>query len=250
MLLAPETKAGGITKPFGPGDLLNLSELPIAISNAAGVTYTGAQVVAGQIFRQAIGAAQTDTLPTANQIIDALRGALNIPNPPNNALYGLTPNQVVNLAWPGNLMPIDPGSTFRLVVANQAANAFTMAVPASAGMAFAAAPFGTNVNVGASLWREYLFRILNSSPATVLSVGTTNASVNLSIGQESYDLLNQITVGMSVYGTGIAASTKVASVNRDIGRIVLDTAATATNNPVGISFTPTIEVVGLRSGTI
>ena len=55
---------------------------------------------------------------------------------------------------------------------------------------------------------------------------------------------------MSVYGAGIAAATKVAAVNRDTGTITLDTATTATANNVGVTFTPTVTVRGLRSGTV
>ena len=55
---------------------------------------------------------------------------------------------------------------------------------------------------------------------------------------------------MSAYGTNIAASSVVTAVNRDTGIITLNNNVTATIALNGVTFTPTITVMGLRSGAI
>ncbi len=242
MLVQITYNLGPLQMPMFPGDIINGVELdPLAIANAAGVAYTGAQFGPTDINRSG-AAAVSDTLPTADDLIKSMIGSVNLISPPANSLYGILPNQAVALAWPANVMPLMPGSSFRRTIYNNNTGLLTLAVPANAGISLV----GTTT-IATVLWREYLVKILNSSPAVTLSCTT---STNTLLTNVDTTLINNVTPGMSVYGAGIAAATKVAAVNRDTGTITLDTATTATANNVGVTFTPTVTVRGLRSGTV
>jgi len=247
MLKAPMSMVGGLETQFWPGDILNLSENVQTAALDAAYTYSGKEIADGDIFRTLMSAGRTDIMPSADDIIAALMGNLNAVSPPNNELYGLQPNRSVTLAWPANVSPIQPGSSFRRMIVATTAFALTMSVPASKGISFAAAPYD-QVDVAASSWREYLFKILNSSPTTVIPVSQTNATKPLTVSASNLEAIRNITPGMSAYGTNIAASTKVAAVNQDTGVITLDTNVTATLSNNAVTFTPTIVIYGLRSG--
>lgn len=247
MLKAPAVQMSGILQEMSPGNILNLYEQVQTAALDNNYTYSGKEIATGDIFRTLMSAGRTDTWPSAEDIINALKGNINAFSPPNNELYGLQPNKSVTLAWPGNVSPIGPDSSFRRTIVATTAFALTMAVPASSGISFAAAPYN-QVDVAASSWREYLIKILNSSPTTVIPVTQVNATKPLTVSSSNLDAVKNITPGMSVYGTNIAASTKVAAVNQDTGVITLDTNVTASlsNNPV--TFTPTVVIYGIRSG--
>lgn len=250
MLASPTYKIGGLEIPMYPGDIYNTVEQPITINNAVGYQYTGADLVKGEIFRTGVAGAGTDTFPTAGQLIDALRGSINLVSPPSNELYGTQPNRIVQLAWPANVAPFQPGSTFRRIITETTAFAITMAVPANSGMTLAAAPYNVTA-VAASSWREFIFQITNSSPTVTLGVGQVNTQFTLSVpNQPNLDMVNNITPGMSVYGTNIAANTLVTAVNRDTGIITLNLAVTATIALNPVTFTPSVTIYGLRSGTL
>lgn len=248
MLLPLVGMVSGVDYVFQPGDIVNTNESPVTVALDAPYTYLGPELAQGDIFRTLMSAGRTDVFPTAQQLINALMGSVNAISPPSNELYGMQPSRSVQLAWPGNLMPFQPGSSFRRIITATTAFALTMSVPANAGISLAAAPYDQTV-VAASSWREFVFQILNSSPTTVITVNQTNATKPLAVPAAYLDSINNITPGMSAYGTNIAANSKVATVNRDTGVITLDTNVTATlaNNPV--TFTPTVVVYGLRSGS-
>lgn len=245
MLYSPLWNFGGIRNPAGQGDILNTNEIPQSITLATAYTYTGPDLVQGEIFRSGQGGAITDIFCTANQLVDALRGNFNVMSPPGNALYGITPNQNVALAWPANVEPFNPNSSFRRIIVSTTANAITQSVPASSGISLAAAPFNTTI-VAASSWREYIFSIVNSTPTYVLVGSQTTATKPFTANVANQ--VRNITPGMSAYGTNIAANTKVVSVNIDTGVVILDTNVTATLANNAVTFTPTVVVYGLRGG--
>lgn len=249
MLVAPTVKVGGLEYQMGPGDIINTNETPVTIALDAIYTYLGPELAQGDIYRTLMTAGRADVFPSANQLIDALRGSLNIITPPANELYGIQPSRAVQLAWPANLMPFGPGSSFRRIITATTAFALAMAAPAAgAGLTIAAAPYD-QVTVAASSWREFVFQILNSSPAVTIACAQTNALFTLTINNSFIDLANSVTAGMSVFGTNIAAGSKVTAVNRDTGVITISLAVTATIGVNAISFTPTVVVQGLRAGT-
>ena len=72
--------AKGTSSHFGLKDprfqsLVYPTIVPATISTDANVTFTAAQVMGGHIIRS-IGAARTDTLPTAAALVDAIQGAM------------------------------------------------------------------------------------------------------------------------------------------------------------------------------
>lgn len=247
MLVSPTYKLGGIEIPMYPGDLLNTNEQPQTIALDAAYAYLGPELAAGDIYRTLMTAGRIDTFCTAAQLIDALRGSINGVSPPSNELYGTQPNRVINLAWPGNIMPFQPGSSFRRIITATTAFALTMAVSANSGMTLGAAPYDQTV-IAASSWREFVFQILNSSPTVVIPVTQVNATKPLTVPSSYIDMINNVTPGMSASGANIAAGSKVAAVNRDTGIITLDTNVTASLSNNAVTFTPTVVVYGLRSG--
>lgn len=231
-LATPSVWTNGVMdRRLAPGDLLAGGESISAgaISTAGAGTWTGAAIATGIIRRTGPVGGYTDTLDTAANIITALGG---------------------------NTSPdCKPGSTFRLLFINTVAQAQTLA--AAAGITLGVGTTG----VAASLWREYLFTIINPGPVFT-AVGTTVTSsttiafalptgmVALPIGPSP--LADNLTPGMTVTGTGIATATTIASVTQGQGGItgvVLSGTATA-SAVVPLTFGPTMTVDGLRSGTL
>lgn len=242
MLIQVSSNIGPIEQPMYPGDIISTFELePVAIANAAGVNITAQQLVAQDIDRSG-AVAVTDTLPTADQIVKALIGSINKLSPPDNALYGTLPSQSVELAWPANLNPLMPGSSFRRTIRSANSGLLTIAVQANSGVSLLGV-----TTIPATSWREYLIKLLNSSPLFVGVVTTTNASLVLTNMDRTQ--INNITVGMSAFGVGIGAAAVVVAVNRDLGTVTVSVASTATADNIAVTFTPTVTVRGVRSGT-
>lgn len=247
MLVKPLVIAESIKAALEAGNILNLSENPpVAVNGAAAFTYAAADIVKGDLAISG-GAAVAGTLPTAEQLINALRGSLNIPSPPGNALYGVLPTQAVVTQWPGNALPIDPQSSFRRSFLNSNSNTVTQTPPVNAGVTVV----GT-ATIATVTWREYLIRIMNSSPSAILAFDTVNTSKVLTLypTNANRELLAQITPGMSVYGTGIGASAKVDSVNIDTGKVTVDVASTADGSNIAVTFTPTVIYQNIRAGAV
>ena len=140
----------------------------------------------------------------------------------------------------------------------------TAAAAASSGVVL-----GSNVNVAASLVRDYLVTILNASPPVNVYGNTTNGSAVVTLVTPiligDYDLSNnkgygQITIGQSVYGTGIPAGATVLGLQQGalagagssaITGFTLSANATATSAAGGVllNLTPTVNITGLRSAT-
>lgn len=242
MLAKPLIQHGPVKMQANAGDVLDSLDTPIvSIDNSGGnVTLTGQQVAAQDLLFTG-GTTPTNTLPTADQLLAALRGGLGINVPPANSSYG--PNTAPEMQYPSNLGIIPPGTTFRRIFRNANSGTATVAAPASAGVTIS----GT-ATIATSVWREYVIRVLASAPAVTVSATTTNTSVNLT--NISAEDIVKIQVGMSVYGTGIGASAVVRSVNLDTKTVVVSVASTATANNIGVSFTPTVEFVNLRAGSV
>lgn len=240
-LAIPEIRDGsGFVRTIAPGDILGGGEAITAgklVTIGAG-TILGAAIASGIITRTGPTAGYTDTTDTANNILQALAGAANAP-------------------------PALPGSTFRMLFINTVAFAMTLA----AGRGVVLGTNGANVvNCAASLVREYLLTILNNTPEVSLNANTVNNSptvtfvlppnmLSLPMGQASNTQGLTITPGMSVTGTGVAAATTVIGITQGQGGIVgvtLSANATATSAVGGVSltFSPTIEIDGLRSTSL
>jgi len=210
-----------------PGDILGTFELePVAIANAAGVNVTAQQLCAQDIDRSG-AAAVTDTLDTADNIVKALIGALIRLSPPDNNLYGTLPSQKYSLLGLRILIQLHQV----IVFANfRSANSgvLTIAVVANSGVSLLGV-----TTIAATSWREYLIKILNATPATLIGATTTNASAVLTL--VDLNLILNLTIGMSVSGAGIQAGSTVVATNRDLGTVTLSLPATATASNVAIT---------------
>lgn len=208
------------------GDTLGLSEAWQPLTTAGAGTITAAMIAAGFLWRTGPVAGYIDTFPDANAIVAALAG-----NQPDAI--------------------VAPGTSWHFLFSNTVAFANTVSIPANIVQG------NGTLTIAASLMREYLFTVLNTTSQQLLSCGTTNASPTVTFvlppGQSSYPLGNvpggvDITPGASVSGTGITAGTTVAGLIYGMGGITgvtLSANATATNNPIGLTFGASIRMDSL-----
>lgn len=243
MLVQDSVKIGGLDFMLNEGDIVNTAEQnETAVDQTAGGTTLTGVAVAGRFVRASgnIGAVNT-TLPTAEQILAALRGSMGRDVPPANSPYG--PNVAPEKEFPSDMGIISPRSTFNFTLINGNAGINTLVAQANSGVSIS----GT-ATVAANVWRQWLVRILASAPTAIVPVTTTNASPTLSNVDKS--LLNKLQVGMSAYGVGIGASAKIAAINRDLGTVTLDVNSTATADNIAVTFTPTVTFTNRVAGTI
>lgn len=245
MLLKLQTGGQGMAAqgPQNLGDIADSCDLPIAsIDNSGGnVTLVGKDMVQDLLLTG--GSTPTQTLPTAEQICNALRGNLGTVVPPANSPFQT--NVVVPMEWPANMGIIPPGSTFRRIFRNANSGTTTLAAAANSGVTIS----GT-ATIATSIWREYVVRIKASAPAATIAVTTVSGTKVLSdvAGAD----IRKIQPGMSVYGTliGSAGNAKVTAVNYDTGNITVDTNSSANGSLQSAAFTPTVEFVNLRAGDV
>lgn len=219
MLVRPMVQGDApVARQVLPGDILGGGQniLAGALATAGAGTWTGAIIASGIINRTGPGAGYVDTTDTSTNILLALAGN-------------------------GSLVDAVPGTSFKLVVRNTVAYALTYA-----GGLGVKTGTGT-LDIAASLVREYLVTILNSTPQQLLNCGTTNASAVVTFNTINGAALpiGLITPGMTVSGTGITAGTTVLGVTQGQGGITgitLSANATATNNPIGLTFLPTVQI--------
>lgn len=226
MLARPLVVTNGLSgEMLQPGSLVAGGEnvLAGALATVGAGTWTGALIANGIIYRTGPVGAYVDTTDTATAILTALAG---------NASGA----------------EVQPGTTFRTTFINTVA--FAMTFTAGVGVV---AGTGT-LNCAASLVREYLWTVKNTTPQVLVNCATTNASAvvtfNLPPGQSALPIgpaVNavNITNGATVSGTGITAGTTVLGVTYGLGGITgvtLSANATATTNPVALTFGPTIQV--------
>jgi len=223
---ATGTRGGVMNALVTPGDIFIGGESISAgaIATVGAGTWTGAAIGTGIIRRTGPVGGYTDTTDTATNIIAALAG-----NNPGAAIV--------------------PGSTFRLRVLNTVAQALTFA----AGVGVVAGT-GT-LNIAASLIRDYLVTVLNSSPPVTLQSNTTNGSAVVTFvfptGQTVYPIGSapnaiNLTPGMTVTGTGITTGTTILGVTQGQGGVTgvtLSANATATSGSGGVSlaYGPTVQ---------
>lgn len=115
--------------------------VPAVVTTAGAATYTAQQLLGGFILRDPAGAARSDSLPSAALLVAALPG-------------------------------VAVGTTFRVVVRNDAAGAFAITVLAGAGVTLS----GT-ATIAQNNLKVFLVRFTNVSPGTeaytVYSLGSS-----------------------------------------------------------------------------
>ena len=226
------SRMGLLTDIMG-GDTIFAGEVPNFVATVGDGTWPAAAIVGGILQRTGPVGAYADTTDTAANILAALTGA-------------------------GNAADIAPGLTWRFMVRNTVAQANTVAL----GVGVHAGTMGTSPNIAASLVREYLFTVLNSTPPVNLVSNTTNGSATVTFtlptGTTGLSMgpsvpATVLTPGMTISGTGVTAGTRILSVTQGAGGItgvVMDANATATNSNVSLNFGPTFSMDSLRSSTL
>lgn len=232
MLVRPRITDGGMTREVLPGDVIAGGENILAgsLTTVGAGTWTAAMIATGIIRRTGPVGGYTDTTDTASNIIKALAGNIGANYQGNNP----SPDVV-------------PGSTFRMLFINTVAQALTWA--AGEGVE---AGTGT-LTVAASLVREYLITVKNSTPRQAL--GCTNGAATPTVTFDTPQDMGTITPGMMVIGTNITAGSKVAGVTLNgsgkISGVTLDqNVAGANATLVSLVFSPVVMFDGLRSSTL
>lgn len=251
MLVKPQVlgeNGWAIERTLMPGDVMASgdAQAPFVVDETAGgVTLTQAQFaqsVSPALEVSGNAGAVATTLPTADQIIAAIKGAANVMVPPTNSAFG--PNLAPDMQWPANLGVFEPQMAFRWLVRNlNGAGNNTITAQASSGVTVA----GT-ATLATNTWREFIVRILCSAPSVILGVATTNA--NKTLTTTDMDTLKKVQIGQSVFGAGIGAAAVVRAVDYNTGTITVDVNSTATAGLVAVTFTPTVTFTNLRAGTV
>ena len=227
---------GGVFDEFvSPGDIIGLGEsvLGSPLTTVGAGTWTGALIASGIINRSGPVAGYTDTTDTAANIVAALTGN----NPSAQVL---------------------PGTSFRMRFINTVAQALTFA--AGTGVVTG---LGT-LNVAASLWRDYLWTVLQVGGPYTLITNTTSASPTLTfvlpagllalkMGPDPQAI--NLAPGMQISGTNITAGTTILSVNQGQGGltgVTMSANATGTSAAGGVALTfgPSVRIDTLGSGSI
>lgn len=223
----------GLERLIHPGDLVAGGEnlTAGALTTVGAGTWLGALIAAGIITRTGPVGAYTDTTDTANNILKAFSST------------------GVN---------VEPGITFRTRFINTVAQAMTLA--AGRGVTLDTTNGTAVVNCAASLVREYLWTILNSTPEVTLPCSLVNATKALTLilppgavaiplqGSNGNAGVLGVTPGMIVSGTGITAGTKVVGITQGQGGatgLTLDTNAASTQALTSLTFSPNILISSL-----
>lgn len=213
----------GIVRMPQSGDLIANSEAILADATAGNLAITGAKMASGILSRSGPGAGYADSFPTATDLVNSLMGSGNFVGTGAISAQG-----------------VQPGLSFRFRIINTVA--FVNTVTAGAGGTLAGV-----TAVAASTYRDYLVTVTNGTPPQIVAGNTTNASAVVT-GMNS-GLLQFLTQGMTVSGTGIPGGATIASVQPGVG-ITLSANATATNTGTALTFGPSYTVAGIGSGAI
>jgi hypothetical protein len=237
-------------RPLVQGDIMDSGDYqgPFVVDESGGgVTLTGAQMaqsVSPALELSGNGGAVATTLPTADQIIEALRGNMNTIVPPANSRYDSAHDGAPPMQWPSNLGTLTQ-KAFRWIVRNlNGAGNNTITAQASSGVTVS----GT-ATLATNTWREFIVRIICGAPTVILGMTMTNATKVLTT--TDVETLKKVQIGQSVFGANIGASAKVVAIDYNLGTVTVDVNSTGTSaTPLAITFTPTVTVTNLRAGTV
>lgn len=215
MLVKPTVYDGSLQRQVFPGDIVAGGELIPATDSGTTKSITAAVLAYGYILRNP-GAAGTDTIDTAANLIAGLQAGLGTSGIPN-------------------------GTTFKVRWIVTTANAVTVQATANTGVTV------NRGTVAASTAKDFLVTINNGTPAQTFQMNTTNASAvvtGLSAAQAAL-----LTPGMIVTNAvnGLQGTT-ILAVNASAGSVTLSGNANATSTtPVAVSFSPVVTLDGLAA---
>lgn len=223
----PIISDGSLNRAIQPGDVLLGGEVIQPLTTVGAGTLTALLLASGLIYRTGPVGAFTDTTDTSANIINQIV-----------AQYNYSTQSVSGLSS-GNA--VQNGTTVRVRYMNSVA--FVGTIAAGTGVTL-----GNNATtVNASSVKDFLITVTNGTPQQVFACSTTNASAVVT-GLSQFQT-SQLTPGMLVTGTGIPASTTIASIQNGVG-VTLSANATATNVLTALTFNPTIRLDGLGQGLL
>jgi len=211
-----------LPRVLSAGDLLLTAEA-VGVYNAAGAgTIPAASLITNLLSRTGTGGV-TDTTDTASNLILAMLG--------QGAYLGGGANAGLG---------VQPGAAWRLRYLNTTAGTITVA--GGTGVTIS----GT-ATLATGTYRDFLVTCVNGTPGQITPGITTNGSAVVT--GISQTVLQQLSVGMNVTGTGIPASTTVIAVNSTAGTVTLSANATASGT-VSLAFFGAFTLTNLGSGSI
>ena len=105
-----------------------------------------------------------------------------------------------------------------------------------------------NPTVNASSVKDFLVQVTSAAQVSVVgNCSTTNASAVVTGMTQAQT--SAISIGQAVSGTGISGGTTVIGIQSGVG-VTLSANATATNNPVALTFSPTVTITGIGQGLL
>lgn len=217
-ILRPVVYDGFAQRALAQGDVVGGGEsIPATVVTTA-ITVTGAQLAAGNILRNPAAGA-TDTLDSAANIIAAISAGLGTTGLPN-------------------------GLTWRVRWIVTTAQTTTVQATANTGVTV------TRGSIAASSAKEFLFTIVNGTPAQTFQATTVNGSAVVSGLTSAQCAL--LSIGMIV--TNAVANLQgqtIIAINGTSGTVTLSGNANATNStPVTVAFSPVVLLEGLQQGGI
>lgn len=224
-LATPLVYDASLQRTMVPGDVLNTQEVIATLATAGAGAVLPQHMITGLLSRTGPGGAVADTVPTASSLVNSLL--------PNGGYVG------GGATTPGGVLT--PNASFRWRYINNVAFAITITAPDTSVVV-------TSPTVNASSVKDFLVQVLNGTPLAIIgNCVTTNASAVVTGMSAAQTAL--VTPGMLVTGTGISAGTTVLSVQPGTG-VTLSANATATNNPVALTFSPRVAITGLGQGLL
>jgi hypothetical protein len=209
------------------GDVIGGAETMGALTTAGAGTLTAALLAGGFIKRTGPAGGFTDTTDSAQNIINQLISGVFIGS---GSLIG----------GQGGNAGVQPGTTWRLRYINTVAFAMTLA--AGTGVTIVA-----NGNVNASSVKDYLLTVTNGTPTQVFAATqVTGTAVITGLNQAQ---TNQLTVGMAVTGTNVAANSVIVSIQPGVG-VTLNNNVTASLTLNALTFSPTVTIEGIGQGLL
>jgi len=217
MFVLPAIFSGGMQQSLNRGDvIIGYEQLPPATDTTNTALAVTAAMMLYPVYVRNPAGVSTDTYPTAQALITAMRVLFNGPGVP-------------------------AGSAFRWRVINLSANLITGAVTANTGATM------TRGNVLASSWKDFLIKITNGTPArTVANITSVNGSAVLT-GFGTADLQN-LSVGMVVTNAIVNLQGQtIIGINLAAGSVTMSGNANADSATNSIDFSPTYSIVGLAA---
>jgi hypothetical protein len=211
-LLKPVVYDAGMQRQVAPGDAVGAGEaIDTSMVTVGAMTILAANILAGIIQRGgAQGGGFVDTTDTSTNLLAGMAQGAGIQN----------------------------GTSFRFIISNLAATGQTETIAGGTGVTASGI-----LTIATGSWAEFLLTVVNGTAGSIQTAATVNGSAVITGMTQA--ATNAIAPGMLVTGTGIPAAATILSVQAGVG-FTLSANATATNNPVALTFLPTMTLKRVR----